>query len=885
MLTPQYNPTQFERLQKVPVTPEHSKRTMFTLIPALSGLLALVIGLLFASQGVRLADGSRVLPLDDAYIHLQYGWQAANGHFLEYNSGDIPTSGATSLLYQLIVALGFVVGISREAMPDVVVGFGTLCFVITTVLVVDWVNRLAGENTSDAKTPATWVSSLLAGLLFAASGWMAWGYHTGMETGLFVLLVTGTLWAATARYMGWVAILGSLAVMTRPESLLLVGAVFLLEVLRPWLAGGPYTLAALSQGLKSAPVAIALAALPLLAWFISPLVNALVTGSASASGFLAKSWFTMVPFDPVLTLERIATYSWEMAALIIGGFVPKGGYGYAHSFPLAQVVALIGAFWLWRRGGATQKSMVLAATGWIALEILAISTLQTQAWHRYRYLMPVYPALIGLASVGLVESGRWLLQRKRWLGLTVAGVSALIVASVTILSLKALWERYELDSASTQSQQFVMAAWLQENTDADALIAVNDVGVMRFIGERRTVDVVGLTTAGMTSTLREGPGASYEALYVFQPDYIATYLTGPPYWGVDTSGELFGEVLLDIDLPVHGVGSGGRQIISRPDWSLGDGAAQPTAPSLLGSIDSSTLIAAINVAHLSSEENYSYHYSYASQNFRGFATLPLVQALREDPSQRFADGVRVLSGGELFTVTTQPHQPLLLVGRFHQEVNVALDISINGVPAGQWLLPAIPGEWLESSFSIPAELVTTEQAEISIRINEPGPGKVYSPGYYWVFQGGSRTTPEASQALNVNFGDSIRLYGADLPSGELRPGEALTLTLYWETTRPPHEGALNVFVHLVRADNPDSLEGLVAQVDQAPRRGAHPFWTWAIGERGLETMTLELPPDLPPDEYLLLVGLYDLASGQRLGVPTAQDFGDDRLLLSSYSVR
>ena len=139
-------------------------------IPLIAALLALVSGLVVLSQGVSLPDGSRVLPLDDAYIHLQYAWQAAQGHFLEYNTGDVPTTGATSLLYLLILAGGFALGITRTAMPGVMLAGGLGLFVLGAALIADLGWRMARRVGASLPFP-NWIPGLLVGLLFAGSGW------------------------------------------------------------------------------------------------------------------------------------------------------------------------------------------------------------------------------------------------------------------------------------------------------------------------------------------------------------------------------------------------------------------------------------------------------------------------------------------------------------------------------------------------------------------------------------------------------------------------------------------------------------------------------------------------------------------------------------------
>ena len=51
-------------------------------------------------------------PLDDTFIHLQYARQIGQGKWLSYNDGDRPSSGASSLLYVVVLGGAHFVGFS-----------------------------------------------------------------------------------------------------------------------------------------------------------------------------------------------------------------------------------------------------------------------------------------------------------------------------------------------------------------------------------------------------------------------------------------------------------------------------------------------------------------------------------------------------------------------------------------------------------------------------------------------------------------------------------------------------------------------------------------------------------------------------------------------------
>jgi hypothetical protein len=123
--------------------------------------------------------------------------------------------------------------------------------------------------------------------------------------------------------------------------------------------------------------------------------------------------------------------------------------------------------------------------------------------------------------------------------------------------------------------------------------------------------------------------------------------------------------------------------------------------------------------------------------------------------------------------------------------------------------------------------------------------------------------PASANPADADFGGIIRLRGWELSPPDPSPGDALTLTLYWEATAPPPQ-SYTVFVHLIGSHSAEPL----TQGDGIPRVGLYPTDTWVVGGLVSDAHTLALPLDLPSGEYELHIGFYDLATGQRLPGPT-----------------
>jgi hypothetical protein len=126
--------------------------------------------------------------------------------------------------------------------------------------------------------------------------------------------------------------------------------------------------------------------------------------------------------------------------------------------------------------------------------------------------------------------------------------------------------------------------------------------------------------------------------------------------------------------------------------------------------------------------------------------------------------------------------------------------------------------------------------------------------------------PPAATPIEANFADNLTLLGYHQPADGVAPGQPMPLTLYWQvgdaplTMPAPTRGApLSTFVHLTMAGDPAAK---VAQFDGWPTawRGLEP------GDVIAQPVQLDLPADLEPGVYDLLVGLYSPQSGARLPV-------------------
>ncbi len=145
--------------------------------------------------------------------------------------------------------------------------------------------------------------------------------------------------------------------------------------------------------------------------------------------------------------------------------------------------------------------------------------------------------------------------------------------------------------------------------------------------------------------------------------------------------------------------------------------------------------------------------------------------------------------------------------------------------------------------------------------------------------------PAIRRDVRATLGESIRLIGYALDRAEIAPGQALLLTLRWQTAAPI-KTPYKVFAHVIGAPNPATQSPVWAQMDGEPAGGSRATTTWRVGETIDDRYGLLIPPGIPPGDYLIEIGMYDPATLAR--VPAFDENGkrleDDRVILGMVRV-
>ncbi|MCB0222863.1 MAG: DUF2142 domain-containing protein [Anaerolineae bacterium] len=182
-------------------------------------------------------------------------------------------------------------------------------------------------------------------------------------------------------------------------------------------------------------------------------------------------------------------------------------------------------------------------------------------------------------------------------------------------------------------------------------------------------------------------------------------------------------------------------------------------------------------------------------------------------------------------------------------------------PTSQWQ----PGVILADTYALrlPRTAFAPTQArfEVGLYDHTTGVRLPTSAGTDNVRFGQIRVEPQSDERPNPQelvFEDNIVLTGYDLDTRQAKPGDIVTLTLYWQARRMPSAN-YKVFVHLT-----GDGDQRAAQHDSEPHNGAAPTSTWPPGQIITDSHALTIAPDAAPGAYHLVVGLYHGDTGQRL---------------------
>lgn len=423
--------------------------------------------LLFLAALVLYADNAYALfdfPLDDAWIHRVYARSIALGRGLAYN-GSVQETGSTSPAWVLLTApWEWLASLGTEAVVLGVKATGASL----ALLAIHGVRRLALRLTDSEPV------ALVAASVFAVEPRLVFSALSGMEPILLLALLLGAVCAIVEDRPRWLAAVLGIAMITRPEAVVFV----------PFFAGA-HLLYRRDHAPARDPRNVALVLVPPLAWL--GFCKA-VTGHWLPNTFYAKG----LPFT--LTLEKLAL-GWRAIAL--------DGWGASTAF----VIGLLGYVLLSLRGRARTAGAALlllpASCFAFVAAVVGSRTMRLDGYYWTRWTDPASLLLTAFAALGLsallvgpraagAQDAPLDRPSVRWSLRTAALLVAVLALPVLAASTTDRRLHLAMDARAIHALNVRIGRFVRENTPEDAVLAVNDAGAIRYFGQRRTLDLMGL---------------------------------------------------------------------------------------------------------------------------------------------------------------------------------------------------------------------------------------------------------------------------------------------------------------------------------------------------------------------------------------------------------
>ncbi|HEY7539445.1 MAG TPA: hypothetical protein VIF11_04850 [Methylomirabilota bacterium] len=426
----------------------------------------------------RQIAGAAGFPLDDSWIHLQFARNLAAGAGFSYNPGT-PVAGSTAPLWTLLLGAGAVVAAPSLAMAKAIGIIATVgAALVTRRAALAW--GAPSEIALGASVALVWM------------GPVAWGALSGMEVSLAALLVAAALLAHARDLALASAVCAALAVLARPEALLLV----------PFLAAArPLTVRRIALFALVTIVIVAPAVLFSVKTAGTPYP---ATAAAKVEGGLV-GWLGGVREPAALTFaRRPAAFFTEWIAWLAS----------IHwLLPITLVPALV---LTWQRAGRPLGLVTLALLAH-PLGMALLAPYRGPAFQEGRYSIHLLPLAVLVLAVAL---GRHAPRCRAAPAIFAAWLAIALVALVPAAT------RYGWAVQNINAMQVHLGRWADAQLPRNARIALNDIGAIAFFSHRDVIDLMGLVTPEIIPYRRRGESGVMEYVSEACPDYLIIF----PAW-------------------------------------------------------------------------------------------------------------------------------------------------------------------------------------------------------------------------------------------------------------------------------------------------------------------------------------------------------------------
>ncbi len=690
-------------------------------------LVATGVVILFLLAMLAATRGHFVPQVVDLYVTCQYARAMAEGHPFQYNLGEAPSTGATSLLHTAILAFFHAAGARGEGLIAVALGLGALFYAATCVLSWRIGCLLAGAR-----------EGLLAGALVALGGPVVWGFLYGADIALFMFL---SLWLLERLLTEWRgptirggALVGCLLAAARPEGL----------PIAIWLAGFWLRTRPRPRGVGERVIAL----LPLATASVVASLYRFLTGSWLGSSGADKSLFAN--YSLLDSLALVSEYLTDVVRGLLFGFYPSQvpiglarGWAPFYFPPLALLFILLALV-------HPPRSLALPLRAWAAMAAGLVCLVTPNVFlgvHFNRYLMWAFPPLLCLTACGFGQATRLMAPQNRAFGRALFGGGAAVALVLGALATARFASHYATMAGDVYRRDLRAADWISANLPSGIAIA-NAATSVEYLTGHHNLNLHGVTSPDFFGNKKaEREAGVYEALTrlplgrrpVYLLSSVATQEANATLQAIVEPEPLFQTSSLSDEL-----------LIFRMKWSL---VGKNLAPYLAATREATATwveVDRLNICDSRDEATHRYRFESRLGDVELHGTARIADYVLPGKTETVIDSGRAIVGYESFDVSAHARQPLLVVLRtantqaantFRAEGNrtvtlefkeAGLKAAVFGQTCGRVNFDPRSG-WDEVHFQLPADLIREGENRITLT------GR-YAAFQYWFYQpkGGSR---------------------------------------------------------------------------------------------------------------------------------------------------
>ncbi len=332
--------------------------------------IGVVVGSAYLGAAAHLRpEGGFAVQLKDAYLFYQYAAAWSGGHPYAFMPGDAPSTGSTSHLYPLLLALPHALGARGDALSVAAASLSFASFLVCIALLASIARHLAPRAVP------------LAVVLCATSGHLASSLFDQTDATLSVPLTLGSFAALLHGRRTLLAVCLVLLSAARPDGFVVALALLLASALPGAQRPAPRRALVLAAGLGIAAFGGTL------------VLNAILTGSWVPDSVEATGLFRDYPPVGALYLASRAVGSLFVELFLgIGDDVRR-----MYLLPVVGgLLAAVGFASRSREGALFERFVLLAVLGTLAVGILGGGS----GVHRDRYLAWALPLVLVYAAAG-----------------------------------------------------------------------------------------------------------------------------------------------------------------------------------------------------------------------------------------------------------------------------------------------------------------------------------------------------------------------------------------------------------------------------------------------------------------------------------------------------